>query len=210
MEGILCVENISFGLTLSDIDRSVSALSPATLNSNYKNVYFNFTTGSKRVANSLSCERQGNVAVMNGSLGSEWFSAQVPPCSQSSSVILQNRSSNVLALYWRSDCSSALGYVRVINTSAVKNLQSNGPENHCAFITKGGKPWREKSGTHFRHGVKRICKLYPRNNWPANSPDVSPLETIWRIVEETTYKEPNPKTLDELRPRLRFARKIWL
>ena len=71
MEGMVCVENSSFGLTLSDIDRSVSALSPATLNSNYKNVYFNFTTGSKRVANSLSCERQGNVAVMNGSLGSE-------------------------------------------------------------------------------------------------------------------------------------------
>lgn len=171
---------------------------------------YTFTTGSKRVANSLSCERQGNVAVMNGSLGSEWFSAQVPPCSQSSSVILQNRSSNVLALYWRSDCGSALGYVRVINTNAVKNLQSNGPENHCAFITKGGKLWREKSGAHFRHGVKRICKLYPRNNWPANSPDVSPLETIWRIVDETTYKEPTPKTLDELRPRLRFAWKIWL
>ena len=32
MEGMLCVENSSFGLTLSDIDRSVSALSPATLN----------------------------------------------------------------------------------------------------------------------------------------------------------------------------------
>ena len=40
IEGMLCVENSSFGLTLSDIDRSVSALSPATLNSNYKNVYF--------------------------------------------------------------------------------------------------------------------------------------------------------------------------
>ena len=49
MEGMLCVENSSFGLTLSDIDRSVSALSPATLNSNYKNVYFyhRFKEGSK-------------------------------------------------------------------------------------------------------------------------------------------------------------------
>ena len=69
MEGMLCVENSSFGLTLSDIDRSVSALSPATLNNNYKNVYFYHS--SKRVANSLSCERQGNVAVMSGSLGPE-------------------------------------------------------------------------------------------------------------------------------------------
>ena len=28
---------------------------------------------------------------------------------------------------------------------------------------------------------------------PANSRDVNPLETIWIIVEETTYKDPAPK-----------------
>ena len=35
----------------------------------------------------------------------------------------------------------------------------------------------------------------------ANSSDVNPLsiETIWNIVDETTYKDPPPKTLDELR-----------
>ena len=34
----------------------------------------------------------------------------------------------------------------------------------------------------------------------ANSRDVNPLETIWIIVSETTYKDPlAPKTLDELR-----------
>ena len=33
----------------------------------------------------------------------------------------------------------------------------------------------------------------------ANSRDVNPLETIWIIVNETTYKDPVPKTLDELR-----------
>ena len=34
----------------------------------------------------------------------------------------------------------------------------------------------------------------------ANSRDVNPLETIWIIVSETTYKDPPaPKTLDELR-----------
>ena len=32
-----------------------------------------------------------------------------------------------------------------------------------------------------------------------------PLETIWIIVDETTYKDPAPKTLDELRQWLRFA-----
>lgn len=41
--------------TLSDIDRSFSALSPAILNSN---LTYTFTTDSKRVAASLSSERQ--------------------------------------------------------------------------------------------------------------------------------------------------------
>ena len=38
-----------------------------------------------------------------------------------------------------------------------------------------------------------------KDNHPANSGDVKPLETIWIIFDETTYKDPAPKTLDELR-----------
>ena len=38
----------------------------------------------------------------------------------------------------------------------------------------------------------------------ATSCDLNPLETIWIIVDKTTYKDPAP-TLDELRHRLRFA-----
>ena len=36
---------------------------------------------------------------------------------------------------------------------------------------------------------------------PGNSRDENPLETIWIIVDELekTYKEPAPKSLDELR-----------
>ena len=33
----------------------------------------------------------------------------------------------------------------------------------------------------------------------ANSRDVNPLKTIWIIVDETTFKDPAPKTPDELR-----------
>ena len=39
----------------------------------------------------------------------------------------------------------------------------------------------------------------------ATSRYVNSLETIWIIVDETTYKDPAPKTLDDLRQRLRFA-----
>ena len=44
-----------------------------------------------------------------------------------------------------------------------------------------------------------FANFIPTKDWPANSRDVNPLETIWIIVDETTYKDPAPKTLDELR-----------
>ena len=46
---------------------------------------------------------------------------------------------------------------------------------------------------------KEIANFIPKEDLPANSCDVNPLETIWIIVHETTYKDPAPKTLDELR-----------
>ena len=44
-----------------------------------------------------------------------------------------------------------------------------------------------------------FANFIPKEDRPVNSPDVNPLETIWIIVDETTYKDPAPKTLDELR-----------
>ena len=42
----------------------------------------------------------------------------------------------------------------------------------------------------------------PKDDRPANSRDIHTLETIWIIVDETTYKDSAPKTLDKLRQRL--------
>ena len=44
-----------------------------------------------------------------------------------------------------------------------------------------------------------FANFIPKEDRPANSCDVNPLETIWIIVDETTYKDPAPKILDELR-----------
>ena len=64
--------------------------------------------------------------------------------------------------------------------------------------------------TSCKHGVRRICQLYiPKEDRPANSRDVNPLETIWIIVDET-YKDPAPKTLDKLRQWLRFDWRMWI
>ena len=50
-----------------------------------------------------------------------------------------------------------------------------------------------------------FANFIPKEDWPANSHDVNPLETIWMIVHKTTYKDLAPKTLDELRQLLSFA-----
>ena len=59
--------------------------------------------------------------------------------------------------------------------------------------------------TSCKHGVRRICKLYTKRGPAGKLTWCEPLETIWIIVDETTYKDPAPKTLDELRQWLRFA-----
>ena len=43
-----------------------------------------------------------------------------------------------------------------------------------------------------------FANLIPREDPPANLRDLNLLETIWVIVDETTYKDLAPKTLDEV------------
>ena len=53
--------------------------------------------------------------------------------------------------------------------------------------------------TSCKHGVRRICQLYTKGGPAGKLTRFDPLETIGIIVDETTYKDPAPKTLDELR-----------
>ena len=70
---------------------------------------------------------------------------------------------------------------------------------------KVGKPWSEKGGAHFIQACVRRINFIPKKDRPVNSRHVNPLETFWIIVDETTYKDKAPKTLDELRQWLRCA-----
>ena len=65
----------------------------------------------------------------------------------------------------------------------------------------------KKGGAHFMQAwyQKNFANFVLQDYRPANSRDVNTLETFWIIVDEATYKDPAPKTLDELRQRLRFA-----
>ena len=67
--------------------------------------------------------------------------------------------------------------------------------------------FEEKKAVHtsYKHSVRRICQLIPKEDRLANSRDVNPPGTIWITVDDTTYKDPAPKTLVELIQCLRFA-----
>lgn len=41
--------------------------------------------------------------------------------------------------------------------------------------------------------------------WPPNSPDLSPIENIWSTLSVSVYRDPEPKTIAQLRRRLRQA-----
>lgn len=42
-------------------------------------------------------------------------------------------------------------------------------------------------------------------DWPPNSPDLSPIENVWSIMSATVYADPEPQNLNTLKRRLRKA-----
>ena len=66
---------------------------------------------------------------------------------------------------------------------------------------------REKGGAHFMQAwcQNDLPTLYQRRTGRQTDVIWTLPETIWIIVDKTAYKDPAPKTLDELRQWLRFA-----
>ena len=45
----------------------------------------------------------------------------------------------------------------------------------------------------------------PPEDWPPNSPDLSPIENVWSIMATAVYADPEPRSLQALKHRLRKA-----
>ena len=49
---------------------------------------------------------------------------------------------------------------------------------------------------------KNIGQYIPPEDWPPNSPDLSPVENVCGIMSTTVYADPEPQTLKALERRL--------
>ena len=67
------------------------------------------------------------------------------------------------------------------------------------MTNKGWKASKRKRRPHADMVSEGFTNFIAKDDRPANSRDVNPLETICIIVDYITYKDPAPKTLDELR-----------
>ena len=77
---------------------------------------------------------------------------------------------------------------------------------------------RNREGMFQQHGARAhtskatIARLdantkhyIPPEDWPPNSPDLSPIENVWSIMATAVYTDPEPQSLQALKHRLRKA-----
>jgi len=52
---------------------------------------------------------------------------------------------------------------------------------------------------------KNLPNFIAKDGWPANVFFLNPIDNIWSIIDGTTYKDPAPKPIKELKKQLHFA-----
>jgi len=65
---------------------------------------------------------------------------------------------------------------------------------------------RRGASTRSQGWCKRdLPNFIEKTSWPPNSPDINPVENLWSIMDEVVCKDLTPKTMKDLKRRLKQA-----
>ena len=92
----------------------------------------------------------------------------------------------------RKNVNEATDKWKLFSSNRHMTFVQDGTPAHAAKATQA---WCKKNLPNF---IEKTC-------WPPNSPDINPVENLWSIMDEVVYKDPTPKTMKDLKRRLKQA-----
>lgn len=76
------------------------------------------------------------------------------------------------------------------------------PEPKYATFMQDGAPCHTSNDT-IEMIEDNVSSVWSRGLWPGNSPDINPIEHVWAILQNSLFKEPKPKSINDLISRVR-------
>jgi len=90
------------------------------------------------------------------------------------------------------ETSTELTATKLFSRNREGMFQQDGARAHTSKATIA---WLDANIKHY----------IPLEDWPPNSPDLSPIENVWSIMATAVYADPEPQSLKALKHRLRKA-----